>query len=283
MKLQGLLQAKILFLGGGNMAKALVHGLINDGYDPKLIYIIDRNEQKRNYFATELKTHVGAEAETFFPQIDIIFIAIKPQGAQESCQFLKPYLASFKPIIISVMAGIKLQQLSNWLGEHLAIVRAMPNVPAIIQCGATGLCANGNMVTSQKNIIEQLLQTIGIIGWLPKEEQLDMVTALSGSGPAYYFYFMEIMQKVAIQNGIAEDIAKAFAAQTAYGAGKMAVNNLGNPIENLRAGVTSKNGTTEAALKSLEASNLSAILEQAMLAAMQKSQELSKANDDGKA
>ena len=265
--------SKLLFLGGGNMAKSIIQGLILNGYDPQLIYVVDRNEHKRVFFAENLHTHTSGNIEDFLSMADIIFIAIKPQSADEACCLLHNKLQRHPLLIVSIMAGITTTRLAQLLGDHLSIIRVMPNTPALIQAGTTGMFANSHATHEQKTMVETMMNTIGITAWLTQESQMNMITALSGSGPAYYFYFIEIMRDIAIKNGIPPQVAKDFAIQTAYGAAKLALNST-EDVKQLRASVTSKNGTTAAALQVMQDLGLNMLLEKALLAANNRAKEL---------
>ena len=214
------MQKKILFIGGGNMTRAIVTGLIKGHYSPKLIYVVDRNLPKRDFFEKTLQVHAAENFSEFLPTADIVVLSIKPQSAEILCQSLHEKITH--QLIISVMAGITIEKLSACLGGAHAIVRAMPNTPAKIGEGATGLFANAHVTQEQKNITEAMMKSAGIIAWLETESQLNIITALSGSGPAYYLYFIEIMQNIAIKRGLPENIASTFAVQTAFGAAQLA-------------------------------------------------------------
>lgn len=266
-------KAKILFIGGGNMARAIIKGLLKQGYDPTYIYVVDHHSENREFFAKK-HIQVGKEAEAFIANVDIVCLAIKPQGAQELCLKLHEKLAEVSPVILSIMAGITTASLNAWLGAHLPVVRAMPNTPVAVQMGATGLFATEQISDLQKAQVESILNAVGITAWLPAEADINAIIALSGSAPAYYFYFMEAMQVVAEKMGIAPDIAKAFAIQTAYGTAKLAFETE-ESLTTLREQVTSKKGTTEAALETFKAHDFSQIIEAAMRAAVKRAVELS--------
>jgi pyrroline-5-carboxylate reductase len=266
-------QANILFIGGGNMAQALIVGLVQNNYDPRQIFVADRHAEKCKYLQDTYRIEAATDVQNFLLKADVVVLEIKPQGAKESCLTLQKHLPE-QALIISIMAGISFNSLDAWLGGTRALVRAMPNTPALIQAGATGLCANTKVTQAQKNQVEAIFHAIGITAWVEQETDINTITALSGSGPAYYFYFMEIMQKAAEHMGIAPEVAKTFAVQTAYGAAQLALSSK-EAVATLRAQVTSKGGATEAALKVMQEKNLSAILETAMQAAYDKSMEFS--------
>lgn len=270
---------KLAFLGGGHMTEAIVAGLVSHGYDAKLLYVIDRNAHKCEQLINTYHIHAHTTDKDILSYVDVIFIAIKPQDAKAACHTLEKHLQNQSPLVISVMAGITTHLLHQWLGKHLAMIRAAPNTPALIQSGATGLFANSHVSATQKTYAEKLLSAVGHVVWLTDESHMDAVTALSGSGPAYYFYFMACMQDAAIEMGLPHDIARQLTLQTAYGAAKLAMQS-DKSFDALRAQVTSKGGTTEAALKHMMQHDLSDILANALKAAQQRSLALSQAADD---
>ncbi|MDF2691053.1 MAG: pyrroline-5-carboxylate reductase, partial [Gammaproteobacteria bacterium] len=177
-------KANILFIGGGNMGRAIISGLIKQGYDPHCIYVVDPNLEKRQQLLESYQLHVSANLEEFLPLADVIFLAVKPQDAKDLCVLIGKQLKNRSVLVISIMAGINLSSLNQCLGHDLAIVRAMPNTPAIIQAGATGLFANAQALAEHKVQAESILKAVGMTAWLNKEEDIDSITALSGSGPA---------------------------------------------------------------------------------------------------
>lgn len=264
---------KILFIGGGNMTRAMVSGLISNHFDPKNIVIFDRNALKRENFLNQYAVNAADQLTTENLNVDVIVLAVKPQSAKEICTQIKSLFKAQKPLIISVMTGISINTLHDWLGKNTVIVRAMPNTPAQIKAGATGLFAADNVSEEQKQLAEILMSAIGMTAWLDGEKQIDMIIALSGSGPAYFFYFMEAMQSTAIKMGLPEKIAKQFAIQTAYGAALLALQSE-KPVDSLRAEVTSKGGTTQAAMTVFDQEKLFLMVEKAMNAAKNRSEEV---------
>ena len=265
---------KTLFIGGGNMAKAIIAGLIAAKYNPKNIFVVDRNADKRLRLTQEYGIQAQENWGNTLNNIDVIVLAIKPQSAEKICYLLAPLINSRPILIISIMAGITTFTLESWLGSQLSIIRAMPNTPAFIQASATGLFANKNTSLENKQYVEKCMSAIGQIAWLEHESDINTITALSGSGPAYFYYFMECMQTTAIKMGLTPEIARKFTLQTAYGAAKLALES-GLNIETLRANVTSKGGTTQAALESMQENKMDEMIENAMLAAQQKGIEFS--------
>ncbi len=268
-----MMTTKILFIGGGNMTKAIVSGLVHQKYSPKKIYVVDHNADKRDFFAQQ-SIHVSAVITDFIEHAEIIILAVKPQGAKDVCLSFK-HLMTPNQLILSVMAGITTQTLQQWFEQPLAIVRAMPNTPASIQCGATGLFANSQTSTAQKIDVELIMKAIGIIAWVNHEELLAAINALSGSGPAYYFYFIEIMQQLGAELGLPAELSKEFALQTAYGAARLALESK-EDIAQLRAQVASKGGTTAAAIAMMTQKDLTATLRAGLAACYERAIELSK-------
>ncbi len=267
-------KANILFLGGGNMTRAIVAGLVQNQYPVEKIGVVDRNPEKCAHFQQAWGIRAETTLTPALTAAKIIVLAIKPQDAAPACNLIQAHCQAHSPLIISVMAGITVQNLAAALGQYLAIVRAMPNTPAAIQCGATGLFAGPHCSDLDKNQAETILRATGIVTWLEQEDQLAAITALSGSGPAYYFYFMEIMSEVAIKMGIPTDTARLFAAQTAYGAAKLALE--APDFAKLRAQVTSKGGSTAAALASMQEHHLDQLIEKAMESCKNRALELAK-------
>jgi pyrroline-5-carboxylate reductase len=265
---------QILFIGGGNMTQAIVSGLVTNGHLPKALTVLDRNPEKRAFLSTQYQINVVEQLTPNLFDCDLVVLSIKPQSAKDACLQLRPFLKGKKPLILSVMAGLTISTLHSWLGEIFPVVRAMPNTPALVKAGATGLFASSSVTQEQKLQIESLLSSVGIMAWVEQENQIDIITALSGSGPAYFFLLIEAMQAAAIQLGLPKEIAWQFAVQTAYGASKLALKSQ-ESVSTLRARVTSKGGTTEAAIAVFQQKDFSIIVEAAMVAAKNKAEALS--------
>lgn len=267
-------QPTMLFIGGGNMTQAMVSGLLESGYVASSLFVIDRHAEKREFFAQRYALKTAAQLTESCLSADVIVLAVKPQSAKMVCDEMRVLLHSKSPLILSVMAGVTLTRLAQWLGESLAMVRAMPNTPALVKAGATGLVANSWVSTQQKQCLEALLQSLGTVAWVEQEAQLDVITALSGSGPAYFFYLMEAMQKAAVELGLPVAIADTFARQTAYGAAKLALASE-ESVATLRQRVTSKGGTTAAAIAVFDQHQLVQTVDMAMRAAIGRAQQMS--------
>lgn len=264
---------KIAFIGAGNMAAALVEGLISKGLNAEQVIMSDPSKDRLAYVEKTFGVKTSSNNRTAADQADVIMLAVKPQIMSAILDDLKPAVADRSKVIISIAAGITLARLAKSLGNETALVRCMPNTPALVQTGATGMFANEHVSSAQKALAEQILQAVGIVVWLEQEQQLDAVTALSGSGPAYYFLVMEAMIAAGEAMGLTPDTAKQLTLQTALGAAKMAGTGDVDPAE-LRRRVTSPGGTTEAAIHSLEKNQLVGIFGQALAAAKRRSEEL---------
>jgi len=264
---------KICFIGGGNMASSLVGGLINNAYPGELINVTDPDQSKLDDLAKQFSINTTTDNQAAVQQADVIVLAVKPQVLAEVCKSIKDSLQDKSTLIISIAAGIRSTDIDRWLGNNNAIVRCMPNTPSLIQAGATGLYANPQTSATQKEVAEQILGAAGITLWVEEESLLDAVTAVSGSGPAYFFLFMESMQRAGCQLGLDEQTAGLLAKQTALGAARMALEGNDDP-STLRAKVTSKGGTTAAAIASFEANDFEKIIQQALRAARDRAIEL---------
>ena len=265
---------KISFIGGGNMAQALISGLISCGVKPSLITVADPSSDAREQLAAKGLNTVDPTADTKAAVIgaDIVVLAVKPQ-------VMKVVVSGFADVldtqlVISVAAGLSTALLSNMLGGYSNIVRAMPNTPAMIQMGATGLYGTDNISAEQKQLATAVMEASGLVMWVDNEEHMHAVTAVSGSAPAYMFYFIEAMVDGGVALGLDKEQASALAMQTMLGAAKMALGSEDVPSE-LRRKVTSPNGTTQAAIESMQANDISRQIVEAMQACADRSQALS--------
>jgi len=261
---------KITFIGGGNMAKALISGLIKRGYSPSKMHVVEISKDK----CTELHNEFGVRATTELAVAvshgETVILAVKPQNLQEIALQLAPILEG--QLVISIAAGIRTRDMARWLGTH-NVVRCMPNTPALIRCGVTALYAMPAVKPEQCHRAESVLGAVGSTLWVEDEEMLDAVTAISGSGPAYVFYFIEAMQQGAYELGLDEAQARQLVLDTFMGASKLAESS-SDEIATLRERVTSKNGTTERALLSMEANNVKMDIVAAIHAAAARSKEM---------
>lgn len=264
---------KLAFIGAGNMAGALIHGLLGDGYPADSIIASDQLSEKREALAGS-GIHTTDDNCAAVNGADIVILAVKPQVLQAVCEEIQPAIAQNNPLVISIAAGTSLASLQNWLGDDTAIVRTMPNTPAMLQAGASVLYANSNVSDEQKDSAESILRSVGITRWLEDESLIDAATALSGSGPAYFFLFMEVMEQAGIKMGLPAETAHLLTLQTALGAARMAMESPDSAAE-LRSRVTSPGGTTEAAINYMFDNELPTILASAMNKARDRSIELS--------
>ncbi|WP_026329720.1 pyrroline-5-carboxylate reductase [Thiomicrorhabdus arctica] len=263
----------ICFIGAGNMAQSLIGGLLASGYSKAHIFATDPTSVQRDQITQTFGIHCFADNNEAIAKADIVVLAVKPQILQSVCKDIRASIQAKSCMVISVAAGIRSLDINRWLGGEVSIVRTMPNTPALIQTGATGLFANPFVSANQKSQAEHILRAAGITIWVDDEQQLDIVTALSGSGPAYYFLFMEAMEEAAKKMGLDAKTAHLLTMQTALGAAKMVMESQ-QDCATLRRNVTSPNGTTESAIKRFEESNLRQTVEGAMLCAQNRAKEL---------
>lgn len=263
------------FIGGGNMATSLISGLIASGHAPAQIWVSDANPATLQRHADQLRVNVSDSNATVVEASDVVVIAVKPQILREVMQPLAAVIQQRQPLLVSVAAGINQHSLSRWLGESVAIVRCMPNTPALVLTGATGLHANANVSDQQKDLAENILRAVGLALWVADESQLDAVTAVSGSGPAYFFLLMEAMENAAIELGLDEHSARLLIQQTALGAAKIALESAESPTI-LRERVTSPGGTTQKAIETFQSNGFTELVSKALHAARDRSIEMSK-------
>ena len=266
---------KITFIGAGNMAQSLIAGLIKDETSLSISVADPLAEQLEviNTAWPNVITH-GDNLQAI-KDADAVILAVKPQLMQQVCEPLQDTVQQRQPLVISIAAGITEANLSTWLGGDLPVVRCMPNTPALVQAGMTGLYANELVSENQRSLAESILRSVGATIWFDDEDKLNAVTAVSGSGPAYFFLVMEAMQYAAKNLGLSSEDAKQLVLQTAFGAAKLALESPDDAAE-LRRKVTSKGGTTEAALKKLSEGGLIELFDTALSAASDRSKELSK-------
>lgn len=265
--------SSILFIGGGNMASCIIGGMIANGFSADDITVSGPGEESRQRLKKTYGIQTMADNQAAARQADLIVLAVKPQIMRTVATDLALSL-DHRPAIVSVAAGIPLSALENWLGNSLAIVRAMPNTPAKVLSGATGLFANPQVDVEQKAIVEKIFAAIGYACWVDTEAQIDAVIAVSGSGPAYFFRIMEIMQKVGQELGLPEQIARDLSINTVLGAARMATESDASATQ-LREQVTSPGGTTQAALQSFEQQNLEDVFRKAMNSALDRAEVMS--------
>lgn len=263
----------LTFIGGGNMAGSLIGGLIADGWNPATLQVSDRDGQQLERLATRFGISTTTDNCAAAARAGIVVLAVKPQVMKEVAGELAATIAAHRPLVISIAAGVRERTLRGWLGEDTAIVRTMPNTPALVQSGATALYANPAVNEDQRSIAESIMRAVGIALWVDREDLLDAVTALSGSGPAYFFLFMEALQAGGRALGLPDDTARLLALQTAFGAAKMALESP-EDAATLRRRVTSPGGTTERAISVFQQNGFENLVERAMEAAAGRSREL---------
>ena len=256
------------FIGGGNMADSLIGGLINAGYSAASITVSEPDEARLQTLKERFKVKVSLDNNETL-NCEIIILSVKPQLLKSVCLQLDRSKIN-NSLFISIAAGVKSTDINRWLNNNQAIVRCMPNTPALLQCGATGLFANELVTDTQKQQAEKIMQAVGIAIWVDSEEQLNAVTAVSGSGPAYFFLMMEAMQQAGEKLGLTADVTQQLVLQTALGAARMATESDISPAE-LRQRVTSKGGTTEQAILSFQSANYQQIVLDALTAANNRS------------
>lgn len=270
------LNKNICFIGGGNMAQALIGGLLSRGLPTTRITVSDPVEQIRHVLE-EKGIQTTTENVDAIKHADVVVLAVKPQVLATVLQPLKGLLSD--KLVISIIAGAEIQTISDLIGGSQRIVRVMPNTPALVQTGAHGIYASAAVDAQDRELTSQILAATGLTLWVENEAQIDAVTAVSGSGPAYFFYLMESMIRAGKNLGLDEKVATALTLQTALGAAQMAITSSNSPAE-LRKNVTSPNGTTQAALEVFDRAQISQNIQAALAAAQKRSQELAQELSD---
>lgn len=262
---------KISFIGGGNMAAALIGGLADKLTHGKNLHVVDINPEALDVLHRRFGVTVADRIDSVIASSDVIVLAVKPQQMRELMAQLAPLVSNH--LILSIAAGIRLQDLSRWLNGHTAVVRTMPNTPALIGQGITGMVAMSGVSPQQRQSADAIMKAVGATVWLDDEALIEAVTAVSGSGPAYVFYFIEAMQQAAVELGLNAEQGRELAIATFVGASQLAAQSE-EPVALLRERVTSKGGTTHAALTSMEASGVAQAINRAMKAAAARGREL---------
>ncbi len=255
------------------MAGSLIGGLVTDGWDPGRIRVADPDAGRTKQLAERFSVITSADNTEVIEGADAVILAVKPQQLHGVATQIAPAIHRQQPVVISIAAGIRETSLRDWLGEGTAIVRCMPNTPAMVQSGATALYANTRVSEAQRSLAESVLRAVGLALWVDDEDQMDAVTALSGSGPAYFFLFMEALQAAGTRLGLESDTARLLALQTAFGAAKMALESR-EDAATLRRQVTSPGGTTERAIEVFRQEGLEDTVLKALQAAAGRSREL---------
>jgi pyrroline-5-carboxylate reductase len=264
---------RLAFIGGGNMAAALISGLTKRGMPNERLIVADPSQEQLQRLARDFGVETAADNVSAVQGAEVVVLAVKPQMMRSVALSLAPHLATACPLVISVAAGIPHAALARWFGPKIPVIRTMPNRPALNGFGATGLYAPAAVGAAYRALAEAIMAAVSATVWVEHESQMDTVTALSGSGPAYFFLLMEALEAAAHERGLPRDVAHRLTLETAFGAAQMARQS-SDSLATLREQVTSKGGTTAAALEVLDAAGLRAIVGHAVAAADRRSAEL---------
>lgn len=264
---------KIAFIGGGNMAASLIGGLIADGFNPNDIAVADIDKNQLEQLNKRFQINTSEDVSAVVEMMDTVVLAVKPQVLKTVAEQIAPVVQRKKPLILSIAAGIDSTAVDRWLGGQVAIVRAMPNTPALVQCGASGLFANEHVSDEQREHAETILRATGLTVWMDDEAQINTVTALSGSGPAYFFRIMESLETAAQELGLSQQAAHILTLQTALGAAKLAMES-SEDIASLRQSVTSPGGTTEQGLRVMDEHDIDTMFKEVLHAAYDRAKQL---------
>ena len=261
---------KLGFIGGGNMAAAMIGGLLKRGFVAKDINVAEPQSERRAWLTHEFGVHVEESAAQVL-QADVIVLSVKPQQMQD----VLSQLPSLRPqqLVLSIAAGVRAADISRWMQGHAAIVRAMPNTPALVGQGATGLYAQDAVTAEQRTWADEIMAAVGTVVWVEREAMIDAVTAISGSGPAYVFYFIEALEAAGIALGLSPETSRQLTVQTFLGAATLATQDTASPAE-LRTRVTSKGGTTERGVMALEEADIKQAIARAAHAAAARAAEM---------
>lgn len=262
------------FIGGGNMATSLMSGLIASGHSPQQIWVSDTAQNLLQAHRDNFKVNISVSNATIVEESDVVVLAVKPQILRDVASEIAASVVTKNTLVVSIAAGISQASLSKWLGAEVAVVRCMPNTPALVLSGATALHANANVSDQQRDLAENILRAVGLALWVDQESQLDAVTAVSGSGPAYFFLLMEAMEQAALTMGLDEHTARLLIQQTALGAAKIALESAESPSQ-LRQRVTSPGGTTQKAIETFQSLDFAKLVNLALTAARDRSVEMS--------
>lgn len=268
-------QRKIAFIGSGNMAEAIISGLIASGYPAQNVIAADPGQERLDYLKNSYQLQTTSDNIAAAQQADVVVLSVKPQLMATVCEPMQAVDWSGK-LVISIAAGVSCQRIESLLNSPLSLIRVMPNTPALVNRGMSGLFANALASEADKNFAEAFLRSVGEVCWVEQETGINAVTAASGSGPAYFFLFMEAMQNEAIAQGFDIETARLIVQQTALGAAEMVIGNPQLDIATLRERVTSKGGTTAEAIRTFQENNLEAIVAKAMQAAVARAEEMEK-------
>jgi pyrroline-5-carboxylate reductase len=262
----------IAFIGGGNMARSLIGGLLARDWKAAEIVVADPLPAQLDALRTQWPVRITDDNGVAVRDADVIVLAVKPQMMRKAAEGIRTAIGDKRPLIISVAAGIRASDIQRWL-PGIPIVRAMPNRPALQGCGMTGLYASNDVSNERRTLAEQILSAVGATLWLDREQHMDIVTAVSGSGPAYFFLLIEMLEQAGVAQGLSPEVSRRLAIETAYGSGAMAHEASDSPAV-LREQVTSRGGTTAAALQVLEDRRVRDAFDAAVAAATRRAAEL---------
>ncbi|MDW7745830.1 pyrroline-5-carboxylate reductase [Halomonas sp.] len=265
--------SRVTFIGAGNMAGAIIGGMIESGFSPDDITATSPSDDILAPLRQRLGIQTATDNAAAVAESDVVVLAVKPQIMREVCEQMRDAVQARRPLIVSVAAGLPAETLEHWLGGDLPVVRCMPNTPALVGAGAAGLYANANVDEAQRRLATELMEAVGLVEWVDDEALLDAVTAVSGSAPAYFFLMFEAMEEAGASLGLPADTARRLAMQTALGAAKMALASDKPPAE-LKRNVMSPGGTTERAIEHLEQAGLRRIMAEAMTACADRAREM---------
>ena len=265
----------ITFIGGGNMTRSLVVGLIASGYDPKKITVTNRGAEKLAFFRDQLGMPTTQNNREGASHADVLVLSVEPLQIKAVCEELKETIIDKRPLIISVINGATVGFMREIIGMEVPIVRAMPNTPASVGAGATGLYASASVSDEQKNTAEAIFRAAGMVLWLDGEDQINVVTAISGCGPAYVFLIMEAIQATGEAMGLSPEAARLLTLETVLGAARMAIETDQDVVQ-LRQFITAAGGSTERAINALEVGGIRSLMANAMNAARDRAEELAK-------
>ncbi|MBU36818.1 MAG: pyrroline-5-carboxylate reductase [Anaerolineaceae bacterium] len=271
-----MVEKNITFVGGGNMAHSLIGGLINAGTSPGNLTVGEPQSALRDRLADRFGVTVFSDNTSAIKDADVVILAVKPQVMRDALRPLAQTLTENTPLLISIAAGINVASLESWAGGNHAVVRVMPNTPALVSAGISALFANDRVTPAQKNLGESIMRAVGTAVWIGEESLMDTVTAVSGSGPAYFFYLMEALEQAAVEEGLDPKTARLLTLETAFGAARLALESSETPAM-LRQRVTSPGGTTEAAIRVLDKTCTNDAVNRAVSAARKRSYELATA------
>ena len=270
--------SNIAFIGGGNMARSLIGGLVAAGTPSRTISVSEPELELRNNLQEDFGIHVHADNISAATGARVIVLAVKPQVLQEVVAPLSSLVAEHQALLVSVAAGVTVPSIERWAGGQPALVRVMPNTPALVGAGISALYANENVDEDQRKLAETIMSAVGKTVWIEDESLMDTVTAVSGSGPAYFFYVMQSINDAAVNNGLDAETARLLTLETALGAARLALASVEDP-GTLKKRVTSPGGTTEAAINVLDSSGVSDAFQSAVSAARTRGGELAKLLD----